>query len=128
LICTEVITKIRSTRLEPKLPTRSSMFSCNSPPPPFFSLLFFCLFTSAGLLATLRRMEDAIQRMKSDLLFFAFLPDYNHVISIIEFWLLRAQWRRQKDLLLRCHAISGVNKPVKISVFWDMTPCSLVDT
>jgi hypothetical protein len=38
-------------------------------------------------------MEDVIQRMKRDLLFFAFLPDYNHVISIIEFWLHRAQSR-----------------------------------
>jgi len=42
-------------------------------------------------------MEDAIQRMKSDLLFFAFLPDYNHMISIIEFWLLRAH-SQQSDV------------------------------
>lgn len=37
------------------------------------------------------------------------------------------KWRRQTDLLLSCQVICGVNKLVKILVFWDMTPCILVD-
>jgi hypothetical protein len=41
LICTEVIMTIRSTRLEPKLPTQSFMFSCNPPPSsPCLSFVF----------------------------------------------------------------------------------------
>jgi hypothetical protein len=62
--------------------------------------------------------------MKRDLLAFAFVPDYNQVISVIEFRLLRLHNRRsdvdirrfKPDFLQSCQAVRKFNKPVEVSV------------
>jgi len=110
LICTEVIMKIRSTRLEPKLPTRSLMFSCNSPPTPLPLLTVFLLsFYLSGV--TRSTSEDggcdpANEKWSALLCFLARLQSHD-----FNYWILvtscpqPAKWRRQKDLLLSCQCI-----------------------